>query len=192
MEKLVKGLNIDTWNWTWMNYDPWHEFLVFGGIAKCHVVKSIPISDITGANINHLMPGFATVAEKGPTASLKWFQKNNLVQEVELLEADVTLAQDVAEAFGVQDKDRLTIAMMFLALRKWRWDHAALQLMRHRFPGESDPGLSKSRLIVLDMRFDITSLRAIENLPVRLGMAEFVRGMQFLRQHSASKTVFEF
>lgn len=123
--------------------DPYHEYLLFGCLPGDDnaVVGRIPFERIP-PEFNALLPGlYYTDPHEGLNASLDWMTRSGFLggRATGVQIYDIYIARRAADELilPIDDKDmHFQIVMMFLSLRKRRWDQGDVQTLRDAFVGK--------------------------------------------------------
>lgn len=182
---LVRTLNVKRRDKPWHD-DPYHEYFVFGGVSQQHILGSIDVDGFDGPTINTLIPGFGTIIrhERLHRSLCRFRLLLECPHEAQVSNRDMAAALKVAAQLHLQGDKLLTVTVMFLALRRRKWDQAAFQMVLDRFHGMYIPLLSMINLIAIGVAFPRQFLYKTVHLPIRsemMDVVEWVRGMECLR-----------
>lgn len=142
---IAKFLHIKPQGVHWHD-DPYHEYLLFGCLPRDDnaIVGRINFQGIH-PGFNALVPGFDCRLREGLHASLDRFRMTweglfaCLATGAEISANDISIARQVVDELipPIEDKDvHFRITMMFLSLRKRKWDQGGFQKLRDAFAGK--------------------------------------------------------
>lgn len=174
--------------------DPYHHYLLFGCLPRDNsaVVGRIVFNGIR-SEFNALVPRFDyTDPHEGLNASLSRMISMGFSENAQISVTDISIARQAADELisPIEDKDvHFQITMMFLSLRKRKWDQGSFQKLRDAFVGKWFSRLYLFRTFAylylnLGVQIPSTYLFTSRNTIIHdrmVDVEEWVRGMEYMR-----------